>query len=162
MSHFHIRLATPADNAAIARLIRTVMPEFGACGAGFAINDPEVDYMGEAYRDARHQYLVVCNAKGGVVGGGGVAPLVGADPSVCEVRKMYFYAEARGRGVGSQLMAQLLTFARKAEFKTCYLETLSSMVSAQKLYRKFGFTRLEQPLGNTGHGGCDQWYSLML
>ena len=41
------------DNAAVATVIRTVMPEFGACGEGFAINDPEVDYMHRAYAAPR-------------------------------------------------------------------------------------------------------------
>ena len=79
MSDYHFRLATPADNGSIARLIRTVMPAFGAGGAGFAINDPEVDFMGEAYQQDRHLYLVLCNDRSEVVGGGGIAPLVGAD-----------------------------------------------------------------------------------
>src|SRR5690606_34533329 len=32
-----VRPIRKADNAAVARVIRTVMPEFGACGAGFSI-----------------------------------------------------------------------------------------------------------------------------
>ena len=30
------------------------MPEFGAVGGGFAINDPEVDWMHRAYSAAAH------------------------------------------------------------------------------------------------------------
>ena len=33
------------DDAAMAAIIRSVMPEFGATGSGFAISDPEVDWM---------------------------------------------------------------------------------------------------------------------
>ena len=39
----------PKTIPAVARLIRAVMPEFGASGPGFAINDPEVDDMFTAY-----------------------------------------------------------------------------------------------------------------
>ena len=42
---FAIRTITQADDAAMATIIRTVMPEFGAVGSGFAISDPEVDWM---------------------------------------------------------------------------------------------------------------------
>jgi len=37
-----LRPITPTDNAAIANVIRTVMPEFSCVGEGFSINDPEV------------------------------------------------------------------------------------------------------------------------
>ena len=37
--------AKRAPRASIAAIIRTVMPEFGAVGCGFAIADPEVDWM---------------------------------------------------------------------------------------------------------------------
>ena len=46
---YEIRPVRAADDPVLARIIRTVMPEFGACGNGFAINDPEVDYMHRAY-----------------------------------------------------------------------------------------------------------------
>jgi putative acetyltransferase len=54
------------------------MPEFGACGSGFAINDPEVDWMTRAYAAPRSAYFVV-EREGVVEGGGGVAPLEGGD-----------------------------------------------------------------------------------
>ena len=56
---FGLRLAQPADDGAIASIIRSVMPSFGACGPGFAINDPEVDAMSSAYRRPRAAYFVV-------------------------------------------------------------------------------------------------------
>ena len=40
---------------------------------------------------------------GRVVGGGGIAPLAGGDPDVCELRKMYFLPSLRGLGAGMAL-----------------------------------------------------------
>lgn len=40
-----IRAISKKVNVAVARVIRTAMPEFGAGGQGFAIHDPEVDDM---------------------------------------------------------------------------------------------------------------------
>ncbi|MFN0063928.1 MAG: N-acetyltransferase family protein [Myxococcaceae bacterium] len=74
------------DDAAVASLIRSVMPEFGASGPGFAINDPEVSTMFAAYSAPRHRYYVVTREER-VVGGAGVAPLSGADAATCEIRK---------------------------------------------------------------------------
>jgi putative acetyltransferase len=146
------------DNAAVANLIRTVMPEFGACGPGFAIVDPEVDDMHGAYTHPKARYYVL-ERDGDIVGGGGFAQLVGADADTCELRKMYFLADARGKGLGASMLDALLTEARAVGFKRCYLETLTGMHAARALYASRGFRQLDAPLGKTGHFGCDQWYA---
>jgi putative acetyltransferase len=161
MSDFIIRSITADDDAAMAQIIRTVMPEFGAVGDGFAINDPEVDWMSRAYSDPQCAYFVV-ERQGVVKGGGGVAPLAGGDAGVCELRKMYFLPELRGLGAGNALISLCLDAARSLGFRQCYLETLSGMKAAQKLYERNGFRRIAQPMGNTGHGGCNTFYLLNL
>jgi len=156
-----LRPIEPKDDAAVAAIIRTVMPEFGASGPGFAIHDAEVDAMSASYSRPRHAYFVV-EQEGRVLGGGGIAPLAGGDPSVCELRKMYFLKEARGRGVGEQLLRRCLAFAREAGYRLCYLETLTGMDQAQKLYERLGFGRIPQAMGSTGHFGCNRFYTLDL
>jgi putative acetyltransferase len=156
-----IRPITPADDAAVAAIIRTVMPEFGAEGPGFAILDPEVDHMSAAYARPRSAYFVVTDGAR-VIGGGGVAPLEHGDGATCELRKMYFLGEARGRGAGAALLARCLDAARGFGFATCYLETLARMDAARKLYARFGFKPLCAPMGHTGHFGCDSYFALDL
>jgi putative acetyltransferase len=158
---YTIRPIAPADDAAMARVIRTVMPEFGAVGSGFAINDPEVDWMSRAYSEPRCSYFVV-EREGAVVGGAGVAPLVDGEPDVCELRKMYFLPELRGMGAGAAMMRLCLDAARQHGFKRCYLETLRGMDAAMKLYERTGFRRIPGPMGATGHGGCNAFYLLDL
>ncbi len=154
---FSIRPITPADDAAVAALIRTVMPEFGADGPGFAIHDPEVAAMSAAYSRPRCAYFVV-EADGEVQGGGGIAPLEGGDEGTCELRKMYFLPVLRRQGAGRALMARCLDTARELGFKRCYLETLTGMDAAQALYVASGFERIPEPLGSTGHHGCNRFY----
>jgi len=157
----NLRPIEPRDDAAVSAIIRLVMPEFDACGPGFALHDAEVDAMCVAYREPRSAYLV-WDVAGRVLGGGGIAPLAGAGPDTCELRKMYFLPEARGRGWGEVLLRRLLSEARQRQFRTCYLETLSGMGAAQRLYARMGFRRLDAPLGATGHHGCNRWYALDL
>jgi putative acetyltransferase len=157
MTDFNIRPIRADDDLRVAEIIRTVMPEFGATGSGFAINDPEVDWMHKAYSAPRSAYFVV-ERDGRVVGGGGVAPLEGADASTCELRKMYFLPEARGLGAGAAMMTTCLEAARGFGFTRCYLETLRGMDAAMKLYEKSGFAKIPGPLGATGHGGCNTFY----
>ena len=161
MSEFSIRPITANDDAAMAAVIRTVMPEFGAVGDGFAINDPEVDWLSRAYSEPRCAYFVI-ERDGRVLGGAGVAPLTGGDPDVCELRKMYFLPQARGAGAGAAMMTRCLDAARQIGFKRCYLETLSGMDAAMRLYERSGFRRIAGPMGATGHGGCNAFYLLDL
>ena len=149
----------PQDDAAMAAIIRTVMPEFAADGPGFAIHDPEVDHMSRAYSAAGAAYFVVEDATRSLVGGGGVAKLEGGPEGVCELRKMYFLPWARGQGMGEALLRHCLTVAKDLGSRTCYLETLTGMDQALKLYGKVGFQPLCAPLGRTGHGGCDHWFA---
>lgn len=160
--NWKIRPITPHDDARMAFIIRSVMPEFGAEGDGFAINDPEVDWMSRAYNAPRCAYFVV-ELEGQVLGGGGIAPLQGAtNPRICELRKMYFLPALRGLGAGQALLAQCLETARGFGFELCYLESLSGMDRAMALYQAAGFRSLDKPMGDTGHGGCNRFFSKSL
>ncbi len=156
------RSIQPQDDTAVAAIIRQVMPEFGADGPGFALHDPEVDHMSAAYAIPGAAYFVVVDEGGKVVGGAGVAALDGGEAGVCELRKMYFLPEARGKGLGETLLRHGLTVAESLGYRTCYLETLTGMDQAIRLYTKVGFKPLCAPLGRTGHGGCDHWFALEL
>jgi putative acetyltransferase len=163
-SRYVLRPIAPKDKAGVARLIRTVMPEFGAVGPGFAINDAEVDDMPAAYAAERSGYWVIVTQTKPetVLGGGGFAPLAGGDPSTCELRKMYFLPELRGLGFGQDILTLAMDGARSAGFATMYLETLRSMSQARALYLRNGFRPLEGRLGSTGHHGCDSQYARAL
>ena len=161
MNHPSIRPVSPSDNGQIATIIRTVMPEFGANGAGFAIHDQEVDNMFSAYTRPRCSYFV-CEINGRIIGGGGIAPLEGGDENTCELKKMYFLPEARGKGLGQQVLQRCLIAAKDKGFRYCYLETFNTMKDAMKLYTKNGFIKIPGALGNTGHFACDTFYQLDL
>lgn len=152
-----IRKITKQDNAAVATIIRTVMPEFGAGGQGFAIHDKEVDDMYAAYSDGRAAYFV-CETNGRLVGGGGIGPLVGTANDTCELKKMYFLPEGRGRGLGQKLLSKCLEEARNRSYTQCYLETFNTMKDAMKLYERNQFKKIAGPMGNTGHFACDIFY----
>jgi len=156
-TEFHIRPIRPGDDVTMAKIIRQVMPEFSADGPGFALHDSEVDTLSEAYTRRGSAYFVI-EQNGRVMGGGGIAPLLGATPDTCELRKMYFLPEARGFGVGQQLVELCVETARTMGYKWCYLETLKTMIDAKSLYERNGFRRIDKPLGRTGHFGCDSWY----
>jgi putative acetyltransferase len=159
--HPAIRPIQASDDPHLARIIRSVMTEWGASGPGFAIHDPEVDYMSRAYTGPRSCYFVA-EHEGVVLGGAGVGPLQGGAPDICELRKMYLLPEARGHGLGAALLERCLEAARRLGYRACYLETLDTMQPAQRLYRRFGFHPLPGPIGATGHFGCNRFFLLEL
>ena len=152
-SEYTIRKIRPGDNDAIARIIRSVMTEHGAVGEGYSINDPEVDRMAQSYRGAGCSYWVV-EKEGVVLGGAGFGPLAGGEKHVCELRKMYLLPDLRGLGFGARLIRLCLDEAKKMGYRYCYLETISAMVRARRLYEAFGFQLLRSRMGETGHSGC--------
>ena len=153
---FCIRAMRPEDNAAVARIIRQVMTEFGAVGGDFSIADAEVDAMYEAYPAPAAAFFVV-EAGASVLGCGGMGPLTGGEPEVCELRKMSFLPELRGNGMGGRLLARIVDAAREAGYRQCYLDTLDNMDAARRLYLRHGFEPIDAPLGDTGHSGCNRW-----
>lgn len=155
-SELSIRPIKESDNPGIAHVIRTVMPEFGASGAGFAIHDPEVDTMYESYQH-KAAYFVI-EKDGSILGGGGIAPLSDGPEYYCELKKMYFLPEARGKGLATILLNRCLEAARELGYTHCYLETFKTMETAISVYHHFGFTPLNGPIGNTGHFSCTHFF----
>ncbi|MBX2861068.1 MAG: GNAT family N-acetyltransferase [Vampirovibrio sp.] len=149
-----IRPIQAKDNAEVHNLIIATLTEFGAIGEGYACNDPELNDMTAYYANLWGEYFVIEDQPtGNVVGAGGYGQLKGTevDEAICELSKVYFYPEVRGKGLAKALMPFLLDRATAAGFTRMYLETIPPMQAAQELYRKFGFENLDHPLGNTGH-----------
>ncbi|MCB9620020.1 MAG: GNAT family N-acetyltransferase [Sandaracinus sp.] len=154
-----LRPIRASDDEAVAAIIRDVMTEHGASGPGFAIHDAEVAAMSECYAAReRSACFVIESFDEGVLGCAAVAPLEGAAPEICELRKMYFRPALRGRGAGRRMLRHVLRVAASLGFARCYLETLASMKKARALYESEGFEKLSGPLGHTGHFACDTQY----
>lgn len=153
---FIIREIQPEDNAQMSVVIRDVILEMGAPKVGTAYEDKATDEMFETYQKPKATYFVL-EYQNKVVGGGGIAQLDNYDGNVCELQKMYFLPVARGKGLGSKLITTCLNKAKDFGYDLCYLETLPYMKDAVKLYNKYGFKNLDQPMGNTCHYNCNVW-----
>lgn len=156
MKSISIRKIQPDDNAPIANVIRTVFEQEGYPCTGTAYADSQLDYLFETYQAPKSVYFVI-ESEGRILGGGGIAPLDEGALETCELQKMYFLPEVRGKGVGQQMIQQCLEAAAQRGFQYCYLETLPQMKAAQHVYQKMGFTYLDAPMGSTGHISCPVW-----
>jgi putative acetyltransferase len=109
--------------------------------------------MYETYQKDRAAYFVV-EENGTLIGGAGIAQLEHYDGNVCELQKMYYLPQARGRGIGTTMIKRCLVKAREFGYEQCYLETMPYMEAAQKLYAQNGFEYIDGPMGDTGHYSC--------
>ncbi|RXJ50738.1 GNAT family N-acetyltransferase [Gelidibacter gilvus] len=144
------------DDAQVAQVIRAVLVEMGVPKVGTAYADKALDEMTATYDKDNATYFVV-EDQGKIIGGAGIAQLENFEGSICELQKMYFLPEARGKGLGAKMMEICLKKAKSFGYEKCYLETLPYMKDATKLYSRTGFEPLEGPMGDTGHYSCNVW-----
>ena len=151
-----IRPIQQADNAALAVIIRSALMEFGAARPGTVYYDPTTDALYELFQKRGAVYYVAL-IDGNIVGGGGIYPSDGLPEGTCELVKMYLAPEARGMGLGRELIQRSLQAAQRLGYTEVYLESMPELKQALNTYAKFGFEYLDGPLGNTGHFGCELW-----
>ena len=156
MSPVTIRTIQPADNPALAIIIRNALAEFGANKPGTVYYDATTDALYELFRQPGSIYYVA-EVNGELIGGAGIFPSPGLPDGTCELVKMYLSPAARGKGIGKMLIDKALEFAGEAGYRNVYIETMPELRKAMSVYEKFGFKYLDGPMGNTGHFGCEIW-----
>lgn len=156
MDDILIRRIEPADNPTIAAIIRQTLKEFGANHPGTVYYDATTDHLFELFQQERSAYNIAL-LNGRIVGGGGIYPTEGLPEDTCELVKMYLLPEARGTGLGSKMISLCLEQAKENGFSKVYLETMTELKAALKVYERMGFAYLDAPMGNSGHFGCPLW-----
>ena len=151
-----IRNIEPFDNAKIEQIIKSSILEFGLPMKGTAYEDSETKNMYESYQGEKEVYFIL-EKNGEVLGGGGIKSLSDNNDNICELQKMYFAPEIRGKGYGKLLINKCEDAAIEFGYKQCYLESTTELKAAIHLYQKNKFKHLDGPLGGTGHYSCDVW-----
>jgi GNAT superfamily N-acetyltransferase len=89
--------------------------------------------------------FVVLSADGRPVAGGGVRRL---DDRTCELKRMYVVPDARGRGVGRDLLTGLESLARDLGYAVARLDTGPKQGGAQRMYERAGYVPIPDYNGN--------------
>jgi GNAT superfamily N-acetyltransferase len=108
-------------------LVRERLPGFEPTEDIFATADA-FDGPGTAW--------IVLYEDGQPVGCGGLRP---REPGTGEIKRMFVRAEARGRGHGRRLLAELEALARAAGYRRVLLFTTEVLDEARALYRAAGY-----------------------
>ena len=137
--NFQIRNADNRDIIAIKAIIFSVLREYSLVPSETG-KDKDLEDIESSYIYGNGYFGVVIDTDANtMVGTIGLYPM---DSNTCELRKMYLLPHARGRGLGSFLLTTAIQIAKEKGYKTIVLETVSPLVEAISLYRKFGFTEI--------------------
>ena len=153
LSFHHICLQ---DNFQIAKVIRSVLKEFGVDKPGTVYTDPTTDELFQLFQTPGSIYWIA-KQENEIIGGCGIFPTIGLPKDYAELVKLYVLYSARGQGIGFKLMEICFDSAIKMGYKKLYLETLPELNKAVSLYQRLGFEFLKEPLGDSGHFACDLW-----
>ncbi len=152
-----IRNIAPGDNLAMADIIRKALEEFGANRPGTVYYDVTTDHLFELFNTTPRSHYLVAEKNGWLIGGAGVFPTQGLPVGTCELVKMYLSPNARGLGLGREMINRCLELAQQLGYTAVYLETMPELTKAVSVYEQFGFSYLKSPMGNSGHNGCAIW-----
>lgn len=101
----------------------------------------EIFASDSAFAQPGAAWLVVYDGRRAVACGG-LRPL---DDEVAEIKRMFVSADARGRGHGRRLLAELERRAAAAGFRRVRLLTTEVLVEARELYRRAGYEVVDAP-----------------
>ena len=65
------------------------------------------------------------------------------EPKVAEIKRMYTLSEYRGKGIAKAILTELEAWAKEENYTTAILETGFMQVDAIGLYKKLGYTVIE-------------------
>lgn len=117
---------------------------FTLCFQGF---EEELASLPGKYASPHGKLLLAISEDGSAVGCVGLRPL---DEDTAEIKRLYVCPACRRNGTGRKLMEVVLNEAKSIGYRRVRLDTVSSMVEANRLYDSFGFREItpycENPL----------------
>ena len=145
--------AQSADDIGIVRsLIREYQQRLGV-DLSFQGFEAELEALPGSYAPPSGRLLLAWREQTPV----GCVALQRIDATRAEMKRLYVPPSARGLGVGRRLVAQLLSEAHAMGHTEVVLDTLPTMMEAQRLYRELGFRDIEpyraNPIAGTRYLG---------
>jgi GNAT superfamily N-acetyltransferase len=115
--------------------------QFGWDG-GFEALSAAIYHEFEALPDAPPKALWVADCGGRILGSVFVAPFEGS-AETAQLRMLYVEPEARGQGLGTTLVRQVVSFARDKGYRRVKLWTQENLTAARRIYAAAGFRVIE-------------------
>lgn len=129
--HFHDAGALILEYQAYVDAMR-----FHACIAGDIRQ--EINNLSRVYPAERGGVFVAYRAEEAL----GCAALERQAEGIAEIRRLYVRSEARGQGLGKELIAEAVAEARRLGYHTVRLDTFRTVDFAGRIYRELGFNEI--------------------
>jgi len=140
----HVRLYSPSTSSQL-ETVRDIFQEYAdTLGVDLCFQDfaSELQHLPGDY-SAPRGFLLLAEVDGAVAGCCALRPLDSADyPNASEMKRLFVRKPFRGFGLGRELAAATLDFARQAGYACVLLDTLDEMEAARALYADLGFTEI--------------------
>lgn len=133
------------DEKALNKQFDQIGLEFGSIGAEFSLAETRTRTFNQFYTDNDRSFYLVIHSEEEVIGGCGLIPYEGS-ANVGEIKKHFIHPRYRRMGLGKWLLKGCMHEAGNRGFSKCYLQSVSNMSHAVRLYEKSGFEHLSQPL----------------
>lgn len=156
INNLQIRPIQQKDNSKIAQIIRGALEDFNANKPGTVYFDLTTDKLFELFQTPNSAYFIALIDEE-IVGGCGIFPTENLPQGYSELVKLYLHKKVRGKGIGKALMLKCFETAKSFGYQNLYIESMPELAIAVGMYEKMGFQKINQPLGNSGHFGCDIW-----
>lgn len=144
------KVQTPDDLEATISLFEEYAQSLGI-DLSFQDFATEMQSMPGKYAPPQGALLLARNAEGEAIGCVGLRPF--SEPGHCEMKRLYVHPNGRGIGLGRELAQAIIEQAKRLGYENMLLDTLSTMASAQALYRSLGFVEVgpyyDSPIQNT-------------
>ncbi len=139
---------TPADDLALAEIIRDNLEKHGLALPGTVYFDADLNRLSSFYLGdpAKRFYYILRDDYDRVIGGIGLAefPFFG---KCAELQKIYLTDSAKGSGLGYDLIAHIEEKARELGYRQIYLETHTNLAAAIHIYEKCSYREIPRPEG---------------
>jgi GNAT superfamily N-acetyltransferase len=131
----------PLQNEPAAALVAAMRAELSALYDQLDIDAPDMPKAGPGeLGPPRGVFLVGFDASDRPICCGGVKRL---SDDACEIKRMYVVPQARGRGVGRQLLAALENAAVELDYGVIRLDTGPRQPDAERMYRRAGYRPID-------------------
>lgn len=139
-----LELAAPPDPAQLDD-VRTLVREYAAMPHSAVLwtsSATDIAQLPAPFLPPRGGLLLVRDDDGTPIACGAWVPT--ADAGVAEIKRVYVRPAVRGRGVGEAIVRALMARAAETGHTRVILDTDRTLLAAQALYRRLGFTEIAQ------------------